>query len=234
MATVQVAIVNRAYRLLHQTPRGVAPSTEESADGLVALNAMTDAWNLSSLLKAAHRVEVLTLTASATSKTIGPSGADLTSARPLAILEAWIVDGGISYPVRVVNDTDYAGITNKALVGSWPSVINYKATYPSGTVYPWPLADASRSLNILTEIPFGVLALTDTLAVPPGWERALAYNLAVEMAPECETEAGPDVVRIARESLADIKRRNIPRLQARSELVDLVGVRVSGNILTDQ
>ncbi len=50
--------------------------------------------------------------------------------------------------------------------------------------------------------------MNDTLDLPPGYERALKYNLAVEIAPEYEREASSTVKDIAKTSYGVVVRTN--------------------------
>jgi hypothetical protein len=231
MATVQAALVDRAARLLHQIGAGQSLGTTESAAALVALNAMHDSWRIEKLMCLARRVETVTLTSGAASKTIGPSG-DLNTVRPVQVLDAWIEVSGYAYPVRLINDDDYESIDVKTQSGDWPTHANYRATMPTGTIYTWPVANATRSLKILVPVPLSALVLTDTLDVAPGWEDCLASNLAVRLAPEYETVASQDLKEMARDTKAAVKRMNRVPVRQRSQLADIVGSPVSGNILS--
>ena len=74
-------------------------------------------------------------------------------------------------------------------------------------------------------VPLTALAsLATTVTLPNGWERALAYNLAVEIAPEYGKEASATVQKVARDALAAIKRRNSPTIMLTSELPALLNV----------
>jgi hypothetical protein len=52
--------------------------------------------------------------------------------------------------------------------------------------------------------------LSTELFFPPGYMRAFAYNLAMEMAPEFGVEPSPQVQRIAMTSKRNLKRINNP------------------------
>lgn len=229
MATVQVAIVNRALRLIHQLSRGASPPSEESDAVLVALNSMIDAWNLDRSLIYTLREESLTLSATVASYTIGADGSPtLNTTRPVEIHKAWIVDNSISYDVDPMTEEEYAGLASKALAGDWPDRFLHRPSYPNATIIVYPVPNATRTMKLLTRTPLTALALSDTLAAPRGYERAFAFNLAVELAPEYETTASPDVQKIASQSLQAIKRQATPPARARTDLP----VPGGGNIYT--
>lgn len=230
MSTVQAAIVNRSLRLIEALSAGASPTTDESNDVLTACNAMLDAWRTEDLMCYALREESLTLANADASYTIGAAG-DLNTTRPLDIEAAWIVVDNISHPVRIITDGEYAAIPDKTVSGDWPKKANYKASYPLGTLTVWPVPNATRTMKLLTKVPFSALALVDTLAVPPGWEDAIVSNLALRIAPEFGIAPAQEVRDTARETKANVKRSNVKPIMASSELAVMVGQSCS-NILT--
>jgi hypothetical protein len=232
MATVQVGIVNRALRLIHQLAAGGSPSTDESNAALTACNAMLDAWNLDRSLVYCLREESLTLSNATASYTVGSSGSPtLNTTRPVEIRRAWIVDGDNSYEVTEMTEEEYAALIDKTQAGDWPDKFLHRASYPNATVIVHPVPNATRTMKLMTRTPLAAMALSDTLAAPPGWERGIAFNLAVELAPEYETTASPKVEQIASNALAAIRRQNIPPARASSDLMKVLGGGY-GNILT--
>jgi hypothetical protein len=228
MATA-ATIIARSMRLLSQIGAGATPTTAEYADGLVAVNGLLDAFRNESLMCYATRDESLTLAAADTSYTIGPSG-DLNTTRPTDILQAWVTVSGLDYPVRMISDAAYSAIVDKAADGDWPTEANYRPTMSTGTLNVWPAPGAAYTMKLRTQTPLTVFtAITDTVSLPPGWEQALAYNLAVIWAPEFETSPRQEVVEIAMATKAGIKRVNSRPIRASTELSALVG-RSSGSI----
>jgi hypothetical protein len=224
-------VIVRAMRLLSQIGSGETPSTEEYADGLVALNGLLDALRNESLMCFATRDESLTLAASDTSYSIGDGG-DLDTTRPTDIVQAWVTVSGYDYPVTMISDEAYSAIVDKAADGDYPSKANYRPTMPTGTLNVWPAPGAIYAMKLRTKTPLEAFAtIADTVSLPPGWEQLLAFNLAVIWAPEFETSPRQEVVDIAIATKAAIKRTNSRPIEANSGLVELMGGGHS-NILT--
>lgn len=224
MSTVQ-ALCDRAGRLLV----GESLSIDESADALIALNAMVGSWNTEALTCYAIRDESLTLTG-ATTYSIGPSG-NLNTDRPVEILGAYTVISTVSYSARIIEAEEYAAIPVKATTSTFPDRFYYQPTMPTGTLYPYPIA-SSGTLHLLTRTPVGTFALTDTVSLPPGWEEALSSNLAVRMAAEFQVQPSPLVMQMATVSKANLKRANSRPLVVSSDLAVMIG-KARPNILTN-
>jgi hypothetical protein len=226
-------IITRALRLLGQIESGEDAGDDELSDGLIALNAMLDSWRNERLMCYALQEESLTLADGDAVYTIGPSG-DLNTSRPVAIEAAWIVDSdGATHDVEIITDADYAGIANKTTEGDWPDRAVYRPTMSTGTLVVYPVPNATRTLKLLTRVVIASLSSGDSITLPPGWERALAFNLAIEIAPEYETAPSMEVMKIARESKAAIKRINTPLVPVANETAAAFNAS-RGNILTGE
>lgn len=230
MATVATRIA-RALRLLGL---GRDPSTDDYADGLIAINAMLELWRNDGMLCYAHQEESLTLSASTASYTIGPSGT-LNTTRPVEIVAAWIVDSdSYSHDVRMIEDDDYAAIQDKTATSDWPAVANYKPSMSTGTLYVYPVPNATRTLKLLTRVVVASFSATsDTVTLPPGWEQLIDSNLAVTMAPELPVPVPAETAKMARDSMRLIRRQNARPVNIKTELGALLG-RNPRNIKTDQ
>lgn len=230
MATVATRIA-RAIRLLGL---GRAPTTDDYADGLVALNALLDLWRNDGLLCYAFQDESLTLSASDSSYTIGPGG-DLNTTRPVEIVDAWVEDSDdISHSVRLISDEEYAAIPDKTATSTWPDCANYRASMSTGTLRVWPVPTGTVTLKLTTRVVVAAFSATsDTVTLPPGWEQMIDSNLAVAMAPEFPVPVPPETAKMARDSMRLVRRMNAKPFKMHTELVGLVGRR-NANILTDQ
>lgn len=201
-------IIARAMRLLGQIGAGESPTTDEYSDGLVALNDMIDAWRNDRLLTFAYRTESLTLAIGTESYGIGPSS-DLDTNRPVEIIRAYVSSGNNDYPVALLSETEWAAIPDKTSTAEWPNVALFRASMSNATLLVHPVPSTSTPLYLVTRVPLEAFeSSSDAIALAPGWARALAYNLAIELSPEFETQPSETVMRIANESLAGIKRVN--------------------------
>lgn len=213
MATAQT-IIDRALRLLGVIASGESPTAAEGADGLTALNAMIDSWRNDRLMVYSVVNQALTLTGAA-SYTLGPTGG-LVISRPVKIESAYCRVDGVDYPVDVVTKAQWDAISDKSATGDIVTTIYYDPTHPNGTLYAYPLTSNTLYLGLWT--PLGAFAAVgDTVSLPPGYERALAANLAIEAAPEYEREPSSAVVLMAKESKAAIKRINSPAIRGMCE-----------------
>lgn len=190
-------------------------TAEQAAGGLRALNRMLERWSNQKLLNPVETQLSYTLTG-AQSFTIGPSGADLTAARPLKVLSAYAVLSDVSYPVRVMTAQEWDAIGYKVSSGGAPSGVYYEASYPNGTAYVYqPTSGYALKLRVLTVVE-SFANTAESLALPPGYEEALVLNLAVRLAPGYGAALRPETVNDARNSLRIIRRVNaqIPTLHA--------------------
>lgn len=236
MATV-ANVIARSMRLLGQIGSGEAPTTDEYSDGLTALNAMLDSWRNDRLMCFAMQTLTLTLANGDDTYTIGTSG-DVNTTRPVEIYSAYIVASNITYPVRIINEAEYAAIPAKADTADWPDKLLFRPTVASSlaTVIVHPVPNATRTMKLVARVPVTAFSATsDTVTLPPGWEEAMAANLAIRLAPEFETQPSPAVIQMAKEALAGIKRTNSAAQPKRlyTELALLAGTQ-SHSITTDE
>jgi hypothetical protein len=206
MATVR-DVVKRSMRLLGAIAAGEAPSADEQADALSALTTMLDSWSLEGLIVYAKAREEFTLTASQSSYTFGTSG-NFNSARPIRIEIATVkqVGSSIEIPIEIVTLAEWAGISDKTVTSNFPRRIYPEGTYPLETVNVWPVPSEGASLVLHSWKPLSTLASVDTtITFPPGYQRAIEYNLAVELAPEFGKSISPEILNTAIESKDNLK-----------------------------
>jgi hypothetical protein len=208
-------------RLAGVIGKGETPDSDESADGLTALNAMLDSWRLERLMVYQIVQGSYTWASSTTSRTIG-SGGNFNASRPVRIESAFFRDSSSNdYELAVLRTREeYDSITIKSTTGTQPQWLFYDPAYPLGVLYAYPISTAQWTLLLNTwQSLQSFSALTTDLALPPGYERAIAYGLAMEIAPEYGSgqKMDPQVPLIAIQSKAAIKTVNQPSMVAQIE-----------------
>jgi len=220
-------------RLIGQVGSGESPTTAEYSDGLVSLNAMLDSWRNDGLMAWATQEESLTLSNGVASYTVGPSGT-LDTTRPVEVLGAVVRVGDYDYPVELLNAEEWLSLPFKTTTAEYPTKAYISFTMTTLTVQVYPIPTATNYLRIITRVPIaGFTATSENVSFPPGWEEAIATNLAIAISPEYETQPSAMVGKMAQESLKGIKRVNSRPIKSMSELSALLGPR-TGRILTDE
>lgn len=180
--TTGLDLIKGAMRKIGALTKSETPDADESQDALNALNAILASWSNQSSKVYARTTDTFTLVAGTNSYSIGPS-LTFNSARPIKIVSAYTRDGTTDYVMESINDETYAAILDKSSRGR-PYYINYTPGMPGGTIKMWPSPDKAYSLLLVSEKELSSVTLAGDVSFPPGWERALTYSLALDLAPE--------------------------------------------------
>lgn len=199
------SIIRRAMRLLNVLAAGETPGANEKTDALDAMNSMLDAWRNESLMVYALRDEALMLTGAA-SYTIGDGG-DLNTARPVKIETAFYRANGFDYPVRIADALAWARIASKSTSSGVPDWLYYAPDYPAGHLYMNP-NPPNGELHLVTWTPLTSFAASDPVALPPGYQEAITFQLASRLAIEYGKAVPVEVAAIGSAAKKDIKRVN--------------------------
>jgi hypothetical protein len=125
-----------------------------------------------------------------------------------------IPPGAFDYPLQVIQSReDYNTLTQKGQVGGIPSFVWLDTSYPLGTVYVWPIPREGQfeiHLTVKATLP-EYTQLTDPLNLPPEYNAAMIYNLAVSFM--LLNPAGPQpsaqLLGKARSALQTIRKSNV-------------------------
>lgn len=215
MATAQ-NVIDGAMRDIGALASGEDPSSDETADVLEALNNLIDSWNTDGLTLYAESEVSHTLVANDGSYTIAASGADITATRPVRILHAYVRDSNIDHPLEIISKEAYDLIPDKTTTSTNPEYLYYEPSYANGTIKLWPVPSEANVLYMTVQSQLSSFATAGTtFAMPPGYQRAIQKNLAIEIAPQFEKEPSNALIRAATQSLAMVKRlnRKTPRME---------------------
>ena len=207
--TTALSMVASSLRLIGAIAAGEAPDSDEQADALAALNQILESWNLQELALYRRENAAYTLVPSQQAYTIGGSG-DFVGDRPIRLHGAFVTRGGVDYPLEILTQHQWNDILLKSTESQLPEAIYYEPTLPDGTLRLWPVPLEALTITLAIDMQLAAVAnIGDTLVFPPGYERALRYALAVELAPEYPAvQLSQRVIDTADEALGLIKASN--------------------------
>lgn len=113
-------------------------------------------------------------------------------------------------PLNLVNDQYWEGLGMKSLTSPYPVHARYNPTYPTGLLSLW-MVPTNTTLRGVIYTPTRIssfAAVTDTVSLPPGYERFMVKNLAVDIAPAFGAVVTPDMMLAARESKSMLMTSN--------------------------
>jgi hypothetical protein len=170
---------------------------------------MMDSFSIDNLMIYQILEENFPLVVGTASYTIG-TGGTFNTTRPVKITNAFIRDTSSNdYPVQIIDNLAYDSIPLKT-VTSRSQYLYYDASYPLAYIRLMYVPAYAETLYInswkqLQQFADG----TTVLSLPPGYERMIAYNLAIELHGEYGgSMLNPEVVAIAKEAKAALKRLN--------------------------
>lgn len=203
-------LIRGALRTLGVLASGETPAAAEQADALVSLNDMLDSWAGERLVLYATLRSTHTLTPSLNPHTIG-SGGTFSTTRPVRIDRASIIRAaaaGTETPLALLSDAEWQTTPNKTDTGT-PAALWVETAHPLAKLWLHPIPSAADTLVLYTWQQLGRFAsASETVDLPPGYQRALRFNLAAELAGEYGVALSAENASIAAESKATLKRMN--------------------------
>lgn len=176
------------------------------------LNNMLAEWNAQGLAVFSVVKSTFTLSSGTADYSIGP-GATINQARPEKI-ESWAVidtsyasNGG-----SPVDSKTFALMAeDRSLQSALITMLNYDAAYPTAMIHLYPIPNNAATLELWVWEQFS--AITDfvatALAFPPGYLKAIVYNLAVDLAPLFGRQIDPGVQGLANSTKQTLGATNI-------------------------
>jgi len=193
-------LIDRSLRLIGVIAAGETPASIERDDALISLNGILANWNAQQLPLYAVSMQTVSLTGASTYT---------LATRPRRIKSAQVVTtaGGTQAPA-LVDAVGWASVVDKTRTGLFAEVLYCDYAYPSATISMSPRPTAG-TLEVYSYTPLTQFAsLATTIALPDGYERALTYALALELAPEYGRPIDQAVLGVAGESKQAITALN--------------------------
>jgi len=161
------------------------------------------------------------------SQNVSSTSINLYYQRPLGINSAFVrintnsngavvANGGLDYPVAVLNVEDYEMIGLKTLNGPWPKALYYQPTETLGNLFVWP-NPAQGEMHLFVDTIFTpFVTLYDVINLPQGYSMALRWCLAERLMPMYGKANATQIAMInayAAQSKATLKRTNMKPVQ---------------------
>jgi hypothetical protein len=215
-------LIKGSLRLIGSIASGETSTAAEEADALSSLNDLLENWSIEGLLVYQNISETFPLVGGQAAYTMGLTG-NFNTTRPIKIINASILYGQTEVPLKILTHQQWAEIETKSNQSNVPQVLYQSGSYPLDTINFWPVPTGSSSLVLYSLKPLAAFtSVNDVLNLPPGYARALRYNLAIELAPEYGRDPSAMVAMAAQESKADLKRQNIQPVFMVSDAVGLI------------
>lgn len=190
-------IIAEALELIGAIAAGESPSAEDGASVARSLNMMLKTWQADGLHLWLKAEGSLPLVAGTQSYTMGNGGT--FAARPLRILSARLRVSSVDTPLYEMPRQEYFDLPTKATAGR-PTGFYYDPGRVQGRLYVWPVL--ASGLTATVEFTYArpiedMDGPTNDFDLPQEWFEAIAYNLAVRIAPKFGAIVRPDVVEVA-------------------------------------
>lgn len=211
-------IVEASLRKIHVLGQGSSLTAKQADDGLKALNRMIATWSVQGNMVYAENFETFPLVNGQSTYTIGVGG-DFDTARVTRISSAYVTQDQTDYLLARWDKDDYASIPRKESTSAIPEIFYFDAGYPLSTIRLYYKPSGVASITLIDEsILTGFTDLDTLFGMPPEYEDALIYNLAIRMAPEYEREPSVSVQKIAIETKDAVKTQNSKNDKHRSTI----------------
>jgi hypothetical protein len=199
--------LNKTAMLCGVLASGESLPANESSDALESLNDLLGSWSSQGLLIPAAVRESFSLVSGTASYDMGASE-EFNTTRPTNVLGVSVVVNSQESKLDLISLQEYQNIADKTLTGI-PSKVYVEYNSPDLTLKYYPVPDSTYSTVIYSTKPLTAYSsLTTEIELPPGYSRALRYNLAVEMAVEYGKEVSRIVLQTANDTKADLMRAN--------------------------
>jgi hypothetical protein len=127
-----------------------------------------------------------------------------------------VLNGGIDYPVAVINLENYNSIGLKTLNGPWPKALYFNPNADTGNLFFWPNPSQGEMHMFAKTLFTGYESLSDDIALPQGYTLALRWCLAERLMPmygKTSPVLMAQISQFAAQAKATLKRTNMAPMQ---------------------
>ena len=177
-------LIRRSMYLINALAAGETPDAQSANDALQTLNEMIDSWSIQSLAVYGTANDEFPTVPGKSIYTYG-TGGDINEQRPAYVNASYCVRQGVTTPVRVIDILEYNTIPLKGTTQPLVERAVWTNAYPLSTIMLWPVPSEVVTIGLTSgRILTNVANLQTSIDLPPGYLKALRYNLAVDLWPE--------------------------------------------------
>ena len=185
--TVQELLTD-AMSLIGATAIDEAPTTSELNLGLRVANMMLNRWqSMPGMLRATDSI-TFTTTGGKSEYTIGATGFDITSSKPITLFSAVVTDtSNVNYSLDIVDKSWLDQINDRNISNGRPTMIAYDAvsaqqSIASGLIVLYYTPDTSYTVTLdCSRDVTSFDTLSETIDFEPSYYEALKYGIAVRL-----------------------------------------------------
>lgn len=224
MATIR-ELLTGALRLINVVQQNETPSADDMSVTLEAFNNMLSGWSTDRLYIFSMNPYEFSFVPNQRVYTLGPGG-DWNITRPMEVMSMYVryvnvVGPGpapqpVDLPMERLTMEQWSAIAVKNVQARFPLKWYDTGGNPLRDIYVWPIPQTVQIAQLWLWQPLvEASTLDDPFQFPKGYERALRFALAVEVAPEFGKAVPQQVQRIAKQSRATLKRLNsVPQIMS--------------------
>jgi hypothetical protein len=208
-------LITGSLRLLGILASGEAPAAAEQQDAFASLNSMLDSWKLEKLMCYAVLPERFPLVAGKLSYTMG-SGGDFDTEWPTRIEKVNLIyaqtdnSAPLNLNIEIIDLDQYNAFIVPTTASTIPMWVYPDSNFPLRTLFFYTVPSIVNSVDIFSWSQIDEFTdVNADIVLPPGYERALRYNLALELGPEYGLSPSPVVAAGALSAKAAIKAFNL-------------------------
>lgn len=183
MSIAVLDLITAAYLEFNFLAAGEPLQDEDAVFGLQKMNLILDEWSVDEFYVFNKIIQNFNYVANHQPTLIGPTAQApdffLAGPRPVEIEDAGWLLGGTRIPVEVIDDSQWAGTSQKNLTAVTPMKLYYSPNVPNGSIFLWPTPTSSGQLELeLWSIMQQIASLQSNLDLANGYQAAMTLTLA--------------------------------------------------------